>query len=247
MSEWRRYEEYYFPCESPIAMSEKEVCELYDIADSHNCILMESIRTAYLTAYSRMLLLLKSGIIGKVISVDSTCTSLTTQDNFGVNSPVWGAFETWGSTAMLPVLQILGTNYNNAEFFSIPSETAPNTDGFTRMVIEYDESTATIKVGTNVKSEGELIISGTNGYIIVPAPWWKTDYFEARFEESNKNRRFFYQVEGEGIRYELVEFAAAVSSGKSGLYISREITKNISRIIDEYRSYWRYKNGNKKL
>ena len=157
------------------------------------------------------------------------------------------AFEAWGSTAMLPVLQILGTNYNNAEFFSIPSETAPNTDGFTRMVIEYDESTATIKVGTNVKSEGELIISGTNGYIIVPAPWWKTDYFEARFEESNKNRRFFYQVEGEGIRYELVEFAATVSSGKSGLYISREITKNISRIIDEYRSYWRYKNGNKKL
>ena len=42
-----------------------------------------------------------------------------------------------------------------------------------------------------VKSEGELIISGTKGYIYVPAPWWKTDYFETRFEDQSENKRYF--------------------------------------------------------
>ena len=26
------------------------------------------------------------------------------------------------------------------------------------------------------------MISGTKGYAYVPAPWWKTDYFELRYE-----------------------------------------------------------------
>ena len=50
---------------------------------------------------------------------------------------------------------------------------------------------ASIKVGKGVKSEGELIISGTKGYIYVPAPWWKTDYFELRYEDQNKNKKYF--------------------------------------------------------
>lgn len=46
---------------------------------------------------------------------------------------------------------------------------------------------ASIKVGKGVKTEGELVISGTKGYIYVPAPWWKTDYFEVRRELVKKN------------------------------------------------------------
>ena len=30
------------------------------------------------------------------------------------------------------------------------------------------------------------MISGTKGYAYVPAPWWKTDYFELRYEDQNK-------------------------------------------------------------
>ena len=50
------------------------------------------------------------------------------------------------------------------------------------------------------KAEGELIISGTKSYIYVPAPWWKTDYFEVRYENANENVRYFNQLDGEGIR-----------------------------------------------
>ena len=37
---------------------------------------MEAIKTAYNTAFSRLVLLAKSGKIGDVVSVDATCTSL---------------------------------------------------------------------------------------------------------------------------------------------------------------------------
>ncbi len=49
-----------------------------------------------------------------------------------------------------------------------------------------------MKVGTGVKSEGELIVSGTKGYVYIPAPWWKTDYFEVRYGNAEDNRRYFF-------------------------------------------------------
>ena len=76
----------------------------------------------------------------------------------------------------------------------------------------YPQAVASIKVGTGVKTEGELVISGTTGYIYVPAPWWKTDYFELRYENQNENKKFFYQWAGDGLRYEIQEFMRCVIS-----------------------------------
>ena len=63
-------------CEAPIAMTVADWNELSLLAKEKRLILMDAIRTAYSTAYYRMLLLVKSGRIGKVISIDSSCTSL---------------------------------------------------------------------------------------------------------------------------------------------------------------------------
>ena len=51
-----------------------------------------------------------------------------------------------------------------------------------------------------------MIISGTKGYIYVPSPWWKTEYFEVRFENFNDNKRYFYKINGTGERYQIAEF-----------------------------------------
>ena len=92
-------------CESPIGVTEKECEELLEIAKKNGCVLMEAIRTAYSTAYSRLLLLLKAGKIGEVISVDATCSSII---NYKKSS-----FCDWGPTTLLPIFQILGTNYKD--------------------------------------------------------------------------------------------------------------------------------------
>ena len=107
-------------------------------------------------------------------------------------------------------------------------------DAFTKIDFCYPDSVASIKVGQGVKSEGELIISGTKGYIYVPAPWWKTEYFEVRYENSENNRRYFYQLDGEGIRYELVSFARGIESGKPTSNIEENISCNIARVMEQF-------------
>ena len=98
----------------------------------------------------------------------------------------------------------------------------------------FNHAVASIKVGDGIKSEGQLIISGTKGYIYVPAPWWKTDYFEIRYENANDNKRYFYQLDGEGIRYEMVAFARSIESGKTISNIKEETSLAISKIMEDY-------------
>lgn len=219
-------------CESPLSMTPSEMKSLLKLADEKGLILMEAMRTAYITAYLRMLLLLKGGKIGDVVSVDATCTSLSSSGQVGDNRQ-WGALEAWGPTTLLPVFQILGTKYNSKSYFSIPSDDDKH-DIFTKIDFYYPRATATIKVGTGVKAEGELIVSGTKGYVYVPAPWWKMDYFEIRYENPANNKRFFYQVDGEGIRYELVAFSNAIRAGDADYYISRSISSEITSIMNDF-------------
>ena len=91
-----------------------------------------------------------------------------------------------------------------------------------------------IGIGKGVKAEGNLIIAGTKGYIYVPAPWWKTDYFEIRYENQEENKRYFYQLDGEGIRYQIVAFIRSIESKQSNSYISQELSEKICSVIEEW-------------
>lgn len=215
-------------CQSPIALDRKSAKYLFDEAEKNHCIFMESIKTAYATAYLRLILLAKTGKIGDIYSVDAVCTSLDMD-----NDPEWTSITAWGPTAMLPVFQIFGTEYKYKRIASHITEDGK--DMFTKISFEYENAVASVKIGKGVKSEGELIISGTKGYIYVPAPWWKTDYFEIRYEDMNNNKKYFYQLDGEGIRYELVAFTKAIEYGKLLSNIEVETSFKICDIMDDFK------------
>lgn len=222
-------------CEAPIALSEKDWIELNYMAKEKNCILMDAVRTAYSTAYYRLLLLVKSGRIGKVVSVDASCTSLRDNDiNPDKKMNKWNSICTWGPYAMLPIFQLLGVNYKQRTIISHIESEDSMYDSFTKIEFIYPDAVASIKVGKGVKTEGELIISGTTGYVYVPAPWWKTEYFEIRREDISQNKRYFYQLDGEGIRYELVSFLKAIHNGKNYSYINDYTSRSFVKIIEDY-------------
>lgn len=223
-------------CESPIALSEQECQKLFQLADEKKCILMDAIKTAYSTAYHRMLLQVKTGKIGIPKSIEATCTSIREIDSTDVNKMErsWNSISAWGPTALLPVLQIFGTDYRDCRIITWLDNEQYHYDAFTKIDFCYPNSVASVKVGQGVKSEGELIISGTKGYIYVPAPWWKTEYFEVRYENQENNRRYFYQLDGEGIRYELVSFARSIEAGKSMSNVEKNISCNIAGIMEQF-------------
>lgn len=221
-------------CESPISLKESQCKELFELAKEKNCVLMEGIKTAYSTAYARLVLLIKSGKIGNVVSVDATCTSMRDFEDLTQLQNKWNSICAWGTIALLPVFQILGTNYKIKSIVSHYLDAAKTFDGFTKINFVYDNAVASIKVAKSAKSEGELIITGTKGYIYVPAPWWKTDYFEIRYENIEENRRYYYQLDGEGIRYELVSFVKAIEGKKNTSYISEKISVAIAKMIEAF-------------
>ena len=73
-------------------------------------------------------------------------------------------------------------------------------------------------MGIGVKTEGNLVISGTRGYIYVPALWWLTDFFEVRYEDQTKNKKFFYSYDGEAFRYEIQEFLSMIVNKRKDSY-----------------------------
>ncbi len=225
-------------CESPIALDYQHCTELFNLAKQSNLVLTDAIKTAYSTAYSRLLLVAKSGRIGNIISVDSVCTSL--EDGATVPgadlSKKQNSICAWGPTAMLPIFQLLGNRFASVSITSKMLDKGICYDGFTKLDFVFDKAVASAKIAKAAKSEGELIITGTKGYIYVPAPWWKTDYFEIRFENSADNKRYFYQLDGEGIRYEIVAFARAVESKKNNLYIMESTSCAIAGIIERFNS-----------
>lgn len=223
-------------CELPISTSESECAQLYQLAQKQNCVLMASLKTAYSTAYSRLLLLAKSGKIGRIISIDATCTSLK-KNSLQINgdlSNAWNSICAWGPTAMLPVFQLLGIDFTNSSLVSCFADREKQFDIFTKIDFRYPHAVASIKVGKGIKSEGELIISGTRGYIYVPAPWWKTDYFEVRYENPEDNKRYFYQLDGEGIRFEIVTFIQSIEKKKVLSYIDESVVKAISSVLEDF-------------
>ena len=223
-------------CESPLALRVEECQELYEIAEKQNCTLVESLRTAYATAFNRLVLIVKSGMIGKVVSIDAVCTSLRNIrfDEDKDLSDRWNSITAWGPTALLPIFQILGEDYEKCSMVSHFVDKDKTFDSFTTAWFYYPNAVASLKVGNGVKSESELIVSGTKGYVYVPAPWWKTDYFELRYEDPTMNKKYFYQLDGEGIRYELADFAKTVEKGGKSLFISEKTSIAIAKVMDEF-------------
>ncbi len=223
-------------CESPIALSVGKCKELFELADKNDLVLIDAIKTAYSTAYSRLLVIAKSGRIGDIISVDSVCTSLgdgAWEKNVDLSTKQ-NSICAWGPTALLPVIQLLGSNYKDIRITTKYINKDILFDGYTKIDLLFDKSVASVKVAKAAKAEGELVITGTKGYIVVPAPWWKTDYFEVRYENQSDNKRYFYQLDGEGIRYEIVAFAKSVENKTNSFYINRETTFAITKIIERY-------------
>ena len=219
-------------CESPIVLDPDVLDRLFALADDRGCVLMDGIKTAYSTAYHRLGLLAKSGRIGRIVSVDCACTSL--KDYVPTDNPSvkWNSMCAWGPNALMPVFQLLGTDYKEVRIASRVLGDEPTFDLFSKIDFVYPHAVASVRVGIGVKSEGELVISGTKGYVYVPAPWWKTDYFELRYEDPADNRRFFYQLNGEGIRYELVCFMRAIENGGApSPYLSRDCSRAIAQVV----------------
>ena len=222
-------------CEKPMCINTTQAKELFDLAQRNNIIFYEAIKTAYSPCFSQLYGVAKSGLIGNIKNVSATFTKLVTDKTLREYNPELGggALNELGTYVLFGIIKLLGTDYKKIQFSTmIDPETG--VDVYTKVNIAYKNAMATGTVGLGVKQEGDMVISGTNGYIYVPAPWWKTEYFEVRFEDTSKTLKYFYKFEGDGLRYEIADFVTAVNSGKKSYKLGNKESLAIVEILDSY-------------
>lgn len=221
--------------EKPMVLDSQQAYELYDLAKKNEVVLLEAIKTAYGPGFQRMVTLAKSGAIGVIKDVEATFTKLTTGEMRELDfKQAGGSITELGSYPLIAIIKLLGTEIKDIDFYSNIDEDK-QVDLYTKAYFKYDNAIATAKVGLGVKSEGELVISGTRGYIYVPAPWWKTEYFEVRYENPNDNKKYYYKFEGDGLRYELSEFINMISNKQFTSYkLTPEESVSIIKVIEKF-------------
>ena len=196
--------------ETPMVLNGEHAKELFELAEERGVILMEANKTAHCPAFNHLMVMIKSGVIGEVVDIDASESKLWTDDmSLREYDPkqAGGSFFEMGSYVLLPIIKLMGCQYENLNLYSRMKD---GVDMYTKGILRYPHSVCSFQVGLGVKTEGNLVISGTKGYAYVPAPWWKTDYFELRFEDQNKNQKFFYKWDGFGLRYEIQEFISCI-------------------------------------
>lgn len=204
--------------------------EILALAEQQDVVVMEALKTAYCPCFGKLVSLAKSGLIGDIISVDARFTQVLGEELENQIRIAGGAVQSLAAYPLLAIFKLLGTNYKDILFYS---HSKNKTDIVTRINFVYDKAIASAMVAIDAKSEGNLVIAGTKGYIYVPAPWWKTEFFEVRYEDVNKNNKYFYKFEGEGLRYELVEFVKSIQErGNNNLFLTNEEMLAESKVLD---------------
>ena len=196
-------------CETPLTLNGQEARELFKLAEQKGVVLMEANKTAHSPAFNHLITMIKSGVIGEVVDVNVSESKLW-GNKFSREldaQQAGGSMYEMGSYPLLPIVKLMGTDYQNINFYV---KIENGVDLYTKGVMRYPHGICSFQLGIGVKTEGNLVISGTKGYAYVPSPWWLTDYYEFRFEDQNKNKKFFYQWDGAGLRYEIQEFMSCI-------------------------------------
>lgn len=224
-------------CEKPLALARKEAEELFRLAEEKGVVLLEALKTAFCPAFQQLTSLAGSGIIGSIKAVDATFTKLIEDEAAREYDPMQagGAWTELGSYPAFVIGKLLGTDPRRIRFVTC-RKSHTGVDVFTRAEFLYSNAVATATAAIGAKQEGDLCITGTEGYIYVPAPWWKTEMFEVRFEDTRLNRKYFANFEGDGLRYELGAFLRLIHGCQHG---NRLLTREDSMFMADVASRFR--------
>lgn len=221
-------------CEKPMVLKKDQAEELFGYAREKKLVLFEGIKTAYCPGFHKLLGFAGSGTIGTIRNVEACFTKLEKPETRELTDQVYGgSFTELGSYVMLPILKLFGKEFEDIRFDTIKGENG--LDLFTKVSLRYPAGIATATCGLGVKSEGRLLISGTKGYIVAEAPWWKTAYFEVHYENPGEVEKYSERFLGGGLRYEISDFLSTINGiGSSEFKLTRGESVVLAGVMEEF-------------
>lgn len=221
-------------CEKPMVLQKAQADELFSYAKKRKLVLFEGVKTAYCPGFHKLLGIACSGTIGSIRNVEACFTKLEKPGRREFTDKVYGgSFTELGSYVLLPILKLLGKDFEEVRFDTITNE--DGLDIFTRALLKFPAGLATATCGLGVKSEGRLLIAGTKGYIVAEAPWWKTSYFEVHYEDAGKVDKYSETFLGDGLRYEISDFLSMINGSSSSEFkLTRGESMALAGIMEQF-------------
>ena len=105
-------------CETPFVFSKVQAEELYAIAEARGLHIQVALKTAYCPAFGHLFTLLKSGVIGEIVEVNASVTTLTDEQSEKLDSKnLGGSMSENACFPLLPIFKFLGTDFRNINFY----------------------------------------------------------------------------------------------------------------------------------
>ena len=228
--------------EKPLTFTKAEAEELYDLAKKKDLVLLEAVKAAYCPGFQQLIYVAKSGKIGEIREVTANFTRIAAEKSRErVDAAFGGGFLEYGSNVLLPVLKLLGKEYREVRFRS--QWDRAGVDEYCRIDMEYENAFASMRTGVGVKTEGQLVVSGTNGYLLAQSPWWLTRHFEVRYEDEDYSDLSKIEVyeptfRGDGLRYEISEFVMKINGYARNSYkLTAGESIVMAEITEKYMEY----------
>ena len=216
--------------EKPVSFTRSESEELYKLAKQKKVVLMEAVKAAYCPGFQQLINIAMSGKIGDIVDVEASFTRLADPASRERQDVKYGgAFLEFGPSVLVPVIKLMGQAYENVTYDSIYDD--KGIDIYTKANIRYKNGFATVKTGVGVKTEGQLVVSGTKGYIIAQSPWWLMKQFDVRYEDASKIEHFEPRFQGDGLRYEISDFVSKINGTDKKDY---KLTAGESILMSEF-------------
>lgn len=221
-------------CEKPLTFTKRESVELYELASRKKLVLMEAVKAAYCPGFQQLLNVAKSGKIGEIRDVEACFTRIADVNSREATDAVYGGgFLEYGSNALLPIVKLMGTEPEDIHIDSLLDD--KGIDMYTKVQLRYKNGLATAKCGVGVKSEGQLVVAGTKGYILAPSPWWLTKQFDVRYEDSSIVEHYEPSFQGDGLRYEISDFVSKINGlDKKDYKLTAAESIAISEIVEVF-------------
>ena len=217
-------------CNTPIFLTVDQANTCFQKAYEAGVVLFEGIKTLYFPAFEHLLLLVKSGVIGSVKDIDVSCSQIPEHMDQVEKNKYLGSLYDWCTDVMLPIIKIYETQCLDTRLLDFRQG---DFSYFTRGLLQFPNATASIRVGKGMKVEGELVITGTKGYLYVPAPWWRPEYFEIRYEDLRDVKKYFYNYEGEGLRYLIYAFLHSIYGTERSIRHTRQEILHSTAVLEQ--------------
>jgi predicted dehydrogenase len=224
-------------CEKPFALSVLDTEAMISAARSNNLLLMEAMWTRYLPHMIRVREIIKSGILGEIVSVWAEHGQWFKPDpesRFFKAELGGGALFDLGSYPVSFASMVLGTP---TKITAVSDKAFSGVDGQTSILLQYASKAHAILTTTALASTANrAVISGTDARIEIDRWMWPTSLTViSRSGEVLEKREQNY--EGHGLREEAIEFARCFHEGlKESPMLPLDETLSIMKTLEEIKN-----------